>query len=131
MQHEWIDPVLRVTVSRVPEEEEVDDLVATALAARHPFVVLARETTTIRPTYQIINHVLTHLTAHTSFIDNSLLATVIQPKTMGRLTRTVVKLVLRLYRPRKPLCISTDTIEIAAFLKSMNVPRGTIATVLV
>ena len=65
----------------------------------------------------LIMHLLFHIENNQDTV-NDLIATGISLSKYDGMKRTLVRLVLKLYTPRKPLCISADDDEICAFLNA-------------
>ena len=97
-------------------------MVECVLSHRIPFVIHAYESCDdIRlPSMSLVWHCLTHLLRHQDEIRERLLGTLIHMKRLDGMKRNLHQLVLTLYNPQKPLCVTDDSAHARSFLRSVS-----------
>ena len=116
------DFVFFIGMPYVPGIEEVDDIISKILATSGRIVVHAKHTKpgVLMPDWKVIMHILQRLNFYSEKIENRLIGTIIQTRQLDDFTKSVIQIVLTLYKPRKPLCITDNKEDVRMFLLNMK-----------
>ena len=116
------DFVFLISMPYVPGIEEVDDIISKILATSGRIVVHAKHTKpgVLMPDWKVIMHILHQLNFYSDEVHNRLIGTIIQTRRLDDFTKSFIQMVLTLYRPKKPLCITDNKEDVRIFLLNIK-----------
>ena len=122
------DPLMRIMwlgLHVAPSTSDVDDIVHEILEAYEgPFLLHAQHVgkESLFPGFDVVHHVLMHLYAHDDLIQQYLLGTLVHAQRLDPLFVAVKEFALRLFQPKKPVCITDRGAEAEAFKQRILAP---------
>ena len=107
---------------QTPSTQQIDNLVEIIIKLENNFILHIQHIgeNPLSPTFHLIFHILNHLTNNKKLIKNNLIATIIQPKRECPVFKIVKNIGLALYKPTKPLSMSSEKEDIEKFISNLK-----------
>ena len=107
---------------QTPSTQQIDTLVEIINKLENKFILHIQHIgeDPLSPTFHLILHILSHLNNNKNIIKNRLIATIIQPKRECPVFKVVKNIGLALYKPTKPLSMSSEKEDIEKFIANLK-----------
>jgi len=115
--------VFWIGVSCTPGISEVDCIIDKILESSGKIVVHAQHTRPdiFIPHWNVIMHILKKLNCYSKEIETRLIGTIIQTPSLDHMTKSIIQVILLLYKPKKPLCITDNDDDVRLFLENLKI----------